>query len=182
MKERSGAPFIYPDYGFIASKEEAIMAIVRWTPSGWGLRPWRSFEELRREMDRLFEDFFERTTLPARRETVREKVWAPAVEVFDKKDKMVVRAELPGVEKKDVKVTVEGDVLTIRGERRAEEKVKDEDYYACELCYGAFSRSIYLPVKVDPSKIKANFKNGILEITIPKAKEAKPREIEVSIK
>jgi len=90
------------------------MAIVRWTP--WGLRPWRSFDELHREMDRLFEDFFGRS---AKRETLAERVWAPAVDVVDKKDKIVVRAELPGVEKKDVKVTVEGDALTIRGERKA---------------------------------------------------------------
>jgi len=155
------------------------MAIVRWTPLGWGLKPWRSFEELHREMDKLFEDLLGR---PARREAIEQRLWAPAVDVFDKKDKIVVRAELPGVEKKDVKVTVEGDVLTIRGERKVEEKVKDEEYYACELCYGAFSRSIYLPAKVDPGKIKAEFKNGILEVTVPKAKEAKPREIEVSIK
>lgn len=153
------------------------MAIVRWTP--WGLRPWRSFDELHREMDRLFEDFFGRS---AKRETLAERVWAPAVDVIDKKDKIVVKAELPGVEKKDVKVTVEGDVLTIRGERKAEEKVKDEDYYACELCYGSFSRSVYLPVKVDPAKIKAEFKDGILSVTVPKAKEAAPKEIEVSIK
>jgi HSP20 family protein len=153
------------------------MAIVKWTP--WGLRPWRSFDELHREMDRLFEDFFGRS---AKREALAERVWAPAVDVVDKKDKIVVRAELPGVEKKDVKVTVEGDVLTIRGERKAEEKVKDEDYYACELCYGSFSRSIYLPVKVNPGKIKAEFKDGILSVTVPKAKEAAPKEIEVSIK
>lgn len=160
------------------------MAIMRWTPSGWGLRPWREFDELRREMDRLFEDFFGRRAFPTRRrkEAIEERVWTPSVEVFDKKDKLVVRAELPGVEKKDVKVTVEGDVLTIKGERKAKEEVKDEDYYACEMCYGAFSRSIYLPVKVESTKIQANFKNGILEITLPKAKEAKPKEIEITVK
>jgi len=155
------------------------MAIMRWRPLGRELRPWRSFGELHSEMDRLFEDFF---GLRAKGKALEERVWAPAVDVVDKKDKTLVRTELPGVEKKDVKVTVEGDVLTIRGERKVEEKVKDEDYYACELCYGAFSRSIYLPVKVDPGKIEANFKNGILEITLPKSKEAKPREIEISIK
>jgi HSP20 family protein len=155
------------------------MAIMKWRPLGWGLRPWRSFDELHREMDRLFEDFLGRS---ARRKALEERVWAPAVDILDKKDKIVVRAEIPGVDKKDVKVTVEGDTLIIRGERKAEEKVKGEDYYACELSYGAFSRSIYLPVKVNQEKVIANFKNGILEVTIPKAKGAEPKEIEVSIK
>lgn len=158
------------------------MAIVRWTPLGWGLRPWGSLEELRREMDRLFDDVVGRRALPGRREALEERVWAPTVDVFDKGNNLVVRAELPGVEKKDVKVTVEGDVLSIRGEKREEEKVKDENYYACEQCYGSFSRSIYLPVKVEPGKIKADFKNGILDITLPKAKEAKPQEIEIAVK
>ncbi len=158
------------------------MAIVRWTPVGWGLRPWRSFEEMRREMDRLFEDYFGRRAVPAGREALEERVWAPAVDVFDKGKELVVTAELPGVEKKDVKVTVEGDVLTLRGERRTDEKVKDENYYACERCYGSFSRSLYLPVKVEAGKIKSELKNGILTLTLPKAKEAKPKEIEITVK
>ncbi len=133
-------------------------------------------------MDRLFEDLAGRRALPAKREALDERVWTPALDVFDKGKDMVVKAELPGVEKKDVKVTMGGDVLNIRGERKAETEVKDEDYYACEQCYGAFSRSVYLPVKVHAGKIKADFKNGILSVTLPKAKEAKPKEISINVK
>ncbi|MEW6409414.1 MAG: Hsp20/alpha crystallin family protein [Nitrospirota bacterium] len=102
--------------------------------------------------------------------------------MYDKKDEIVVKVELPGIEKDQVDITLSEDTLTIKGEAKKEEEVKDEDYYRCERCYGSFSRTINLPARVQGDKSKATFKNGILEICLPKAEEAKPKEIKVEVK
>jgi HSP20 family protein len=99
--------------------------------------------------------------------------------MYEKDDKFVVRAELPGMKREEIDVSVVGNTLTISGERKAETEVKDEDYYRCELCYGKFSRSIGLPSAVDPTKVEAEYENGILEITLPKVEAAKPKKISV---
>ena len=102
--------------------------------------------------------------------------------MYEKDEKFVVRAELPGMKKEDADISVLGDTLTIKGERKAEAEVKDEDYYRCELCYGKFSRSVALPAAVEAGKVQASYENGILEITLPKAEEAKPKKVEVKVK
>ena len=154
----------------------------RWRP-GRGLIPWRPFRELE-EMERRFEDIFSRLSLPAvwRRIPTVEMGWAPAIEVFEKKDKFVVKAELPGLKEEDIDVSVVGDTLTIRGERKAESEVKEEDYYCCERSYGSFSRSIALPSNVDANKIEADYEDGVLEVSLPKAPEVKPKKVAVSAK
>jgi len=106
----------------------------------------------------------------------------PALEVYEKDDKFVVRAELPGMKKEDIDISIVGDTLTIRGERKAESEVKDEDYYRCEMCYGKFSRAITLPSAIQADKVEASYQNGILEIVLPKAIEAKPKKVEVKVK
>ncbi len=111
-----------------------------------------------------------------------EMVWTPAVEMYEKDDKFVVRAELPGMKKEEFDISVLGDTLPIKGERKAKSEVKDEDYYRCELCYGKFSRSVALPAAVDAKKVEASYENGILEITLPKVEEAKPKKVEVKVK
>jgi HSP20 family protein len=102
------------------------------------------------------------------------------VDMLDQKDEIVLRADLPGLEEKDIDVTVHDGSVTIRGERReeTEEKKKDE-YYYCERKYGAFSRTLPLPTGIDADKVKATFKRGVLEVHLPKAKEARGRKIEV---
>jgi len=153
------------------------MAIQRW-------RPW---DELR-EMERHMEEMMRHPVLGVRRPLVWWRVpseelgWTPSVEMYEKDDKFVVRAELPGMKKEELDISVLGDTLTIKGERKTESEVKEEDYYRCELCYGKFSRSIALPTAVDAGKVEASYENGILEITLPKAKEAKPKKIEVRVK
>lgn len=102
--------------------------------------------------------------------------------MYEKTDKFIVRAELPGMKKEDVEISLIGDTLTISGERKPSEEVKDEEYLRCELCYGKFSRSVTLPSPIDPSKVEATYENGILLITLTKAEEAKPKKIELKVK
>jgi len=156
------------------------MVMQGWRP---GFRPWSPFRELE-EMGRRFEDVLARPFLPTlwRRLPGAEKGWTPPIEMFEKEDTFVVKAELPGMKKEEIDISVVGDTLTIRGERKAESEVKEEDYYCCERSYGSFLRSITLPATVDIKKIKASYEDGILEISLPKAPEVKPKKVEVSVK
>jgi HSP20 family protein len=140
-------------------------------------------------MEKFFEDVFEES-FPSRFikrfprfkwMTEVETVW-PAVDMYDKADEIVVKAEVPGIDKKNIKISVSGNILTIKGEMKKEEEVKEEDYYFSERSYGSFSRSLTLPAKVVESKISAEFKDGILEVHLPKASESKPKEIRVEVK
>ena len=153
------------------------MAIERWRPR-WGITPWRPSRELE-EWERLFDDFFGRSPL---RLPVEERGWMPAVDVFEKEDKFVVKAELPGMKEDDINVSVVGDTLSIKGEKKTETEIKDEDYYRCERSYGSFYRSIPLPSNVDANKIEASFEDGVLEVVLPKSAKVKPKKIAVSAK
>jgi len=143
------------------------MAMERWRP-GWGITAWRPFRELE-EVGRRFEEIFGRPFLPAvwRRLPMVERGWAPAIEVFEKEDKFVVKAELPGMKEEDIDVSVVGDTLTIKGERKAETEVKEEDYYCCERSYGSFLRSIALPSTVDAKKAVLLPDLPVKEIRLP---------------
>ncbi len=153
------------------------MAIERWRPR-WGITPWRPFRELE-EWERRFDDLLGQ---PLWRLPVEERGWMPAVDVFEKEDKFVVKAELPGTKEEDIHVSVVGDTLSIRGEKKTETEVKEEDYYRCERSYGSFYRSVPLPSNVDADKIEASFEHGVLEVTLPKSAKVKPKRIAVSAK
>jgi HSP20 family protein len=153
------------------------MAIERWRPR-WGITPWRPFRELE-EWERRFDDLLGR---PLWRLPVEERGWMPAVDVFEKEDRFVVKAELPGMKEEDIDVSVVGDTLSIRGEKKTETEVKEEDYYRCERSYGSFYRSIPLPSNVDANKIEASFEDGVLEVALPKSAKVKPKKIAVSAK
>jgi HSP20 family protein len=150
-------------------EEEEMMALERWRPRGLASSPFR---ELAREMEEAFGRFF-----PAW--SGEERGWMPAVDMVDEKDEIVVKADLPGLDQKDVEVTVQDGTLTIRGERKEEKEEKKEGYYYAERSYGAFVRSLPLPRGVEADKVKATFKKGVLEVHLPKAKEAKGKTIEV---
>jgi len=151
------------------------MALMKWAPS--------------KEMERLFEDFIEdpfftgiRRRLPMWRRFRELEAISPAVDMIDKKNEIVVKAEVPGVEKDDISISLTDNTLTIKGETKKEKEEKDEDYYYSEISYGSFARTLTLPEKVQSDKVKANFKNGILEIHLPKSPESKAKEIKVEVK
>lgn len=157
------------------------MTMERWSP-GRGLIPWGPFRELE-EVERRFGDIFEQSLLPAwRRLPLEKKGWIPAIDVFEKEDKFVVKAELPGMKEDDIDVSVVGDTLTIKGEKKTEAEVKEDEYYRCERSYGSFFRSVALPSHVDAKKIEASYEEGVLEITLPKVPEVQPKKVLVTVK
>jgi len=138
------------------------------------LTPWTG-PGLKREMDRLFDRFFDEPW--AELQTLGD--WTPALDVSEGKDAITVKAELPGVESKDIAVSLEGDMLTIKGEKERKKEEKDERHHRLERSWGAFMRSVRLPASVDGSKVAATFKNGVITITLPKAPNAKGTTIPV---
>lgn len=146
------------------------MPITRW-------RPFSNLLKLQKEMDSLFDDFFERT--PARRE-LGESDWYPSVDVSESENEIRIEADLPGMKQEDIDVNIDGNVLTIKGERQKEEEEQKENYYRTERCYGNFQRSFTLPSNLDTDNCKATFKSGVLTLTIPKLeKAAKGIKIEI---
>ena len=146
------------------------MALELWRP-----RMLRSpLRELAR-MEREMEDMFGRVEWPWR----AERGWAPAIDMVDANDEIVLRADLPGMDEKSIDVSVQDGTVTISGERKEEKEEKKEDFYYAERSYGAFSRTVMLPVGVDADRVKATFKKGVLEVHLPKAKEAKGRKVDI---
>jgi HSP20 family protein len=141
------------------------------------LVPWGGMTTIRREMDRLFDRFLEPTwdTFEATGE------WMPKLDVTETKDAVVVKAEVPGVEPKELQVTVQGDILVIKGEKEETKEEKDERVHRMERSYGAFTRAVRLPTPVNAEKVDASFKNGVLTITLPKTPEAKGTMIPVKV-
>ena len=157
------------------------MVLDRWQPTR--RLPWRLFRELE-ETGRQFDSLFETSLWPAiwRRLPAEEREWSPALEVFEKEDRYVVKVELPGLKEEDVDVSVNDDTLTLKGEKKTEHEVKEEEYHWSERTYGSFLRTIRLPSNVDIKKIEAEYENGMLEITLPKMAEVKPKKISVKPK
>lgn len=149
------------------------MALVKW-------HPLRELDDLRRDMDRMFVDFFEP---PRRRAAQRYRggLAAPSVELIDRGREVVLRAELPGVKKEEVDLTVQDGAITVKGEFKRDETVKDEDYYFSERRYGHFERTVPLPEEVDADRAKASSRDGVLEVVLPKREEAKPRERKLKV-
>jgi HSP20 family protein len=148
------------------------MSLVRWFPRRNGLQP----VALDTQLDRLFEDFFSPTPLRSEWSAL-----TPAVDIEETPDAYVFRADLPGMSSKDVKVTVHNDILTLRGERKREEQKTEGTAHRVERAYGSFERSFTLGLPVRADQVKASYKDGVLEVHVPKAEAAKPRDIEVQI-
>ncbi|MDY6990496.1 MAG: Hsp20/alpha crystallin family protein [Thermodesulfobacteriota bacterium] len=143
------------------------------------LTPWSSRGEMtgfRQEMDRLFDRFFEGWPFRA---FVEEGQWSPSVDVSENAKAVIVKAEIPGIDPKAIDVSVRGNILTLRGERKKEHEETGEDFHRTERSYGAFSRSIRLPAEVDVAKVTANYKDGVLKINLPKTKQAEAKKIQV---
>ena len=141
------------------------------------LTPFGDFERMRRDIDRLWNSFFERGTL--RGEDGRE--WLPSLDVAETKNEIVVKAEVPGLEPKDIDISLSDGLLTIKGEKKQEREEKEENYHLVERNYGSFTRSIRLPNEVQSNKINASYKNGVLKIVLPKSEEAKKKEFKIKV-
>ena len=156
------------------------MAITRWKPR-YEWTPFGAMRELEHEMDRMFG--LTRWPMVERGTTgLLEGIWSPSVDVYQDEHKIVVKADVPGLEKKDFDIAVVDHHLTIKGERKNENEVKEENYHRTERVYGTFQRSFELPATVDTEKIQAEYKDGVLELTLPKKEEAKPKQIAVKVK
>jgi HSP20 family protein len=150
------------------------MTLIRWNPTRGG----RDLATIQDEMNRLFDGIF---TSPATFRGDVQTPFAPPVDIEERADEFIVRADLPGVSQKDVKVSLLGDTLTIRGERKAETEKKEGTAHRIERVYGSFERSFTLGSSVRADQVKASYKDGVLEIRVPKAEEARLREIQVQI-
>ena len=145
------------------------MAIVKWDP-------WTRLPTLQDRINRIFEESFPAHTKEGE---VSLCDWRPTVDTYEEDDTIVINAELPGVNKDDVTIDIKDNVLTIKGVRNYEQEVKEENYYRQERCYGKFHRAFTLPDAVDPNKIEASYKDGVLKIKIPKAEESSSKKIEI---
>ncbi|RNC72676.1 MAG: Hsp20/alpha crystallin family protein [Desulfuromonadales bacterium] len=147
------------------------MAIVKYTP-------FRDLRNLQEQMNRLLDMAWSREG----GEELKEGLWQPPVDIFEDENGVVIKAELPGIDQKDIEVRIEDGTLTIRGERKHEGEVQKENYHRIERYYGSFQRSFSLPNTIDQEKVKATCDKGVLTITLPKREETKPKQISVEVK
>jgi HSP20 family protein len=151
------------------------MRLVRYQhPDLWS---WPGFDRLTSLRDEI-NDLFESTFANGNGSDVFNS-WAPALDVYEDADNLIVRAEIPGMKKEDIDISLQNNVLTLSGERRNEKKYEGSETSREERFFGRFTRSMTLPKQVNASRVKASYKDGILSITLPKAEEAKPRQIEI---
>lgn len=148
------------------------MALARYTRRSPVFSPWLELEDMSSRLNRLFSE-------PGAGEASRPVVWSPSVNVEETKEELLLTAELPGMNIEDIEIEVENNILSLRGEKRAEEEKEDRKFHVWERCYGSFERSFTLPRTVKADQISAQFKDGILHIQMPKAPEAKGRKIAI---
>jgi HSP20 family protein len=147
------------------------MAIIRW-------EPFRDLMTTQREFDRLFKEAFSPMFGEGELST---RTWAPPVDIYENENNIVLKADLPGVDPKDVEVRVEDSTLYLKGERKFEKETKEENYHRVERSYGSFARSFSLPNSINAEKVKAEYKDGLLTLTLPKREEAKPKTIKIDV-
>jgi HSP20 family protein len=142
------------------------MALIRWEPA-------REVDTLQSEMNRLFDTFFGGSgNRGARR-------WVPAMDLVETDERLVLRADLPGLDKEDVSIEIKDGTLTVSGQRKAEHEERSEGFYRVERAHGAFARSLTLPQGIDPDEVEAGFEKGVLEVRIPKPEERKPHRVAI---
>jgi HSP20 family protein len=152
------------------SKEGRAMALMRWNPT-------RDLLSIRDDMNRLFNEFFGRTE--GQEGSWASGAWAPPVDIHETDDALILKAELPGFSKDDVNVELKDNSLTLKGQRQDEKEVKEEQYHRRERTYGSFQRTFMLPATVDSEKVTASYKDGVLELRLPKREAAKPKRITI---
>jgi HSP20 family protein len=146
------------------------MALARWTP----MRHLMTFQD---DMNRLFNQFFQGGT--GEEAGWGARTWAPPVDIYETDEALILKAELPGVSKDEVSVEVHQNTLILRGQRKHEAEVKEEHYHRMERAYGTFQRSFVLPTMVDQEKVQASYKDGVLELRLPKSEAAKPKRVAI---
>lgn len=144
------------------------------TITRWDL--FRNISTLQEQMNRLFE-----SSMPNRGDNSALTTWAPAVDIYETENELVLKAELPDINQKDLDIRVENNMLTIRGERKFENQVKEDNYLRIERTYGSFSRSFGLPNSVNTEAIKADYRNGVLTVELPKRAESKPKQVKINL-
>jgi HSP20 family protein len=147
------------------------MAVVKWDP-------FRDLLSIQDRMNKLFEQTLSRSQAE---EGIAASTWTPAVDIYETPDTVVMKAELPGLSRDDIEIQIRDNTLTLRGERRFAKEAQEENYLRIERAYGAFQRSFTLPATVQQEKIRAVFGDGVLELTLPKAEEAKPKKIAIEV-
>src|SRR5262245_19004346 len=156
-------------------RRTGTMALVRWDP-------FRDLFSLQERMNKLFDESYRGISRTGSEDDwALGGSWAPVVDIYEQGGDIVLKAELPGVDPKDTDIRVENNTLTLRGERKLDNEIKRESYHRVERAYGTFSRSFTLPSVVDTEKIKAEYKDGVLRVILPKREEAKPKQITVSV-
>lgn len=156
------------------------MAMERWRPFSsvdrW--EPFRNLVDIQGEVNRLFDAVVGRSAIGS---MAQGRPWLPTVDMHETKDNLVLKLDVPGVREKDISVSITGDLLSVKGERRWEDESKDQKFLHVERLYGQFERLVQLPMAVQSDKVKAAYRDGVLEITLPKAEDLKPREIKVEV-
>jgi HSP20 family protein len=156
------------------------MAVMRWRPFSQGLEPWvgaRELGDIQSEVNRLFDTFFGRTPQAGG----PERAWAPAADMYETKDELVIKADLPGMSEKDVQVSITGELLSLKGQRLEPEDVKPEQYSRAERWAGRVERIFQLPIPVQADKVHANYRDGVLTVTLPKVEAVKPKDIKIDV-
>ena len=151
-----------------------MVMLTRWNPGS-------EAANLSQRMERLFDEMVGRGLWRTSEDRPLRGSWVPAVNILERKDAMVITADLPGLKAEEVEVTVEEGILSIRGERKLEETSEDESYHRVERVYGVFERTFTLPNSVDVEKIEARFSNGEMTLTLPKREESKPRSVKIKV-
>ena len=147
-----------------------MMNLVKWNP-------WREMPAVQGSLNRFFDDPFFRISRMA--DDSEMGMWNPAVDIYEKDDHFMIKAELPGVDKNDIKIDLKDRLLTLSGERTYDNEVNEENYYRRERTYGKFQRAFTLPADVDSDKIKAEYKDGVLQIEVPKPEEKKAKRVTI---
>jgi HSP20 family protein len=156
------------------------MAVLRWRPLNQGLEPWAGVGQvgdLQSEVNRLFESFFGNRSQGGS----SERSWSPGADMYETKDELVIKVDLPGMSEKDVQLSITGDFLTLKGQRSENESVKAEQYFLADRWAGRVERIFQLPIPVQTDNVRASYRDGVLTVTLPKIEAVKPKEIKIDV-
>jgi HSP20 family protein len=149
------------------------MALIRFRPFSQALDPSRDVMDIQTQMNRLFDNFFGQPS------QLTERAWTPPADMYETKNEVVVAVELPGVNEKDIRLSITGDLLTIQGERQWSDETREAGHYRQERWFGKFERALSLPIPVETGQVKATYRDGVLTVKLPKTEGVKPKEIKI---